>query len=352
MSRRNASQSTDADGSTIPGQDSFLDIVANIVGILILLVMVVGLRAARQEPAPPEPEATASVTPQARLEPLPSVSAEELNAAVEQSIAKRVELMRKVRKVAAAQEESAFRDAERVELTTFVVGLEQEIEARRQKMGQDERRDFDLTSKIGAAQHELERLTRERIALVSVEPEVKQVESLPTPLSMTVSDKELHLRLAGGHVQLLPIDALLDEAKRQFDNNLWRLENSNRVELAVGPIDGYRMKYRVRKYAYSTPQGAGTIARGEGWQIVPENEIQGETVADAVQANSQLLTGLRRASIGKRPTITVWTYPDSYEEFRELKAVLFEQGFSVASRPLPQGAKIGGSPNGTKSAAQ
>ncbi len=38
--RRRGSSSTEA-----PGQDSFLDIVANLVGILIILVMVVGARA-------------------------------------------------------------------------------------------------------------------------------------------------------------------------------------------------------------------------------------------------------------------------------------------------------------------
>src|SRR5437763_14696049 len=31
----------------MPGQDSFLDVITNIVGILILLVLVVGLRSAR-----------------------------------------------------------------------------------------------------------------------------------------------------------------------------------------------------------------------------------------------------------------------------------------------------------------
>jgi hypothetical protein len=38
--RRRGSSSSEA-----PGQDSFLDIVANLVGILIILVMVVGARA-------------------------------------------------------------------------------------------------------------------------------------------------------------------------------------------------------------------------------------------------------------------------------------------------------------------
>jgi hypothetical protein len=51
-------------------------------------------------------------------------------------------------------------------------------------------------------------------------------------------------------------------------------------------------------------------------------------------------------------TITVWTYPDSYPEFRQLKEHLYQRGFLSAARPLPHGHPIGGSPHGSKSAAQ
>ena len=39
-------------------------------------------------------------------------------------------------------------------------------------------------------------------------------------------------------------------------------------------------------------------------------------------------------------------------EQREVKKELYKQGFAVAGRPLPLGQSIGGSPDGTKSAAQ
>jgi len=54
----------------------------------------------------------------------------------------------------------------------------------------------------------------------------------------------------------------------------------------------------------------------------------------------------------ERTTITVWIYPESFEDFRRLKKDLFHLGFTTAARPLPEGMYIGGSPDGSRSAAQ
>ena len=53
-----------------------------------------------------------------------------------------------------------------------------------------------------------------------------------------------------------------------------------------------------------------------------------------------------------RATVTIWTYPDSFAEFRRLKKELYQLGFATAARPLPHDVPIGGSPQGTKSAAE
>jgi hypothetical protein len=46
------------------------------------------------------------------------------------------------------------------------------------------------------------------------------------------------------------------------------------------------------------------------------------------------------------------TYPESFGDFRTLKKALFDLGYTTAARPLPPGILIGGSPNGSRSAAQ
>ena len=88
----------------LPGQDSFLDIVANMVGILILLVMVVGLRAATSagEDIEPEPEQPAAVAVVEEPEPVdnqaasqseePVVTRDQLKQAVQLAVTSHADL--------------------------------------------------------------------------------------------------------------------------------------------------------------------------------------------------------------------------------------------------------------------
>jgi hypothetical protein len=52
------------------------------------------------------------------------------------------------------------------------------------------------------------------------------------------------------------------------------------------------------------------------------------------------------------PSVVIWLYTDSFDEFRPLKRALWEMGASVAVRPMQPGSLIGASPHGTKSSAQ
>jgi len=51
-------------------------------------------------------------------------------------------------------------------------------------------------------------------------------------------------------------------------------------------------------------------------------------------------------------TVTIWVYPDSFDDFRALKAELFRLGYLTAARPMPMGEPIAGSPSGHRSAAE
>jgi hypothetical protein len=51
-------------------------------------------------------------------------------------------------------------------------------------------------------------------------------------------------------------------------------------------------------------------------------------------------------------TVTVWVYPDSFAQFRTLKEELYKRGYLTASRPMPDGQPISGSPQGTYSTAE
>jgi hypothetical protein len=85
--------------------------------------------------------------------------------------------------------------------------------------------------------------------------------------------------------------------------------------------------------------------------VIPDPSFQGETPEQALQRGSRFAMALRTAS--QDASITFWTYPDSFGEFRELQAACQAEGFLVAGRPLPHGQNIMGDRRlGTRSAAQ
>src|SRR5258708_172039 len=110
----------------MPGQDSFLDVAANLVGILIILVMVVGAHAKNTfivGELPPAP-----TTPKVNV-----TAAEAAAADVERSMA---ELEGKINRQA---QEQAFREAERNQLQAVVLLAEQELAKSREAMTAEDR---------------------------------------------------------------------------------------------------------------------------------------------------------------------------------------------------------------------
>ena len=92
---------------------------------------------------------------------------------------------------------------------------------------------------------------------------------------------------------------------------------------------------------------------GEDWSALTEAVFQtpGPPLSEALRDGSGFLERLSGHD-PNRTTVTVWVYPDSFNEFRALKAELFRRGYLAAGRPMPAGHPIGGSPDGSRSAAQ
>lgn len=330
------------------GQDSFLDVIANIVGILILLVMVMGVRASYSKNPPP---VVATATNSEK-----QIGNDDVQQATQIAIAAEEDLRNLMERAVGVRQETLLREQERDLLNTIVVGAEQELSDRRSELSVEQQRDYDLRRQLGIAQQTLDDLTREQVSLLSYVPEVEQVESLPTPLAETVSGKEVHLRLYNGHVAHIPLDALLEEFKVHAENNLWRLRDQKLVASTVGPIENFRLRYYLQRTQFAIRNSSGleqqgTTIRLVKWELQPTSPQIGELVEQAVLPNSELLRSLRQY----RPdatTITIWTYPGSFNEFRTLKKALFDLGFATAGRPLPDGMPIAGSIHGSKSAAQ
>lgn len=335
--RRTAPAADDA-----PGQDSFLDVVANIVGILIILVMVVGVRAGQTRRAKMVHEA-ADRTRQI----------EEKRA---RAVSLQVNLQQLGRQACQVEQEIAAKRYERERWETLVLASEKELQRRRQALDDVAQADFDLKQEMASGQHELDRLTQEQISAEGETAESVTIENRPTPLSQTVLGEERHFQLRGGRIVLIPLEALLSKFTSTAQHKMWKLADRTELVDAVGPVGGFRLRYRLERceipHKVQLETGrTGSIVRLVRWELLPVANGLGEDVSEALAAGSQFRQALPAADRGKA-TVTIWTYPDSFGAIRVLKDELHRLGHAVAVRPLPDGMPIGGSPEGSRSAAQ
>ncbi|HUG69767.1 MAG TPA: hypothetical protein VMM76_18590 [Pirellulaceae bacterium] len=329
-----------------PGQDSFLDVVANLVGILIILVMVIGVRAK-----------------DAMLEAAPVVAKEEATAQAESDVADALKVAHAVeqdiqqltKKINQEAFEIEYRRKERDIIQLLTASAEQALAQKRDELDAEEQRQFDAQRELIAARAELSELESSVNAAEGSIPRTSIIEHLPTPMAKTVFGKEIHFQLSGGKLTYVPWDELVDKLQDEARQKMWRLKDATQITETIGPIGGFLMKYQLKRTQQSVTTRAGTAVQQrvelDNFVLLPVDATLGEPVAEGFLEGSKLHSVLMKNNPDKT-TITVWTYPDSFNEFRDLKQELFRRGYLTASRPMPEGVPIGGSPRGTRSAAQ
>ncbi len=323
--------------------DSFLDIVASVVSIMIILVVIEGTRIKN---APLDSALLGGVAP--------AVTGLEKDQASEQSV--EGDVLKLAAEIERVKREAAARGVQRDLLATYVSAAEHEISARREQMSEKERARFDLTRKLAESRRQLENLEQSREQVETTEPEPIVVESYPTPISRAVDDNEAHFQLRGGRVVAIPLDTLIQQLKADASRQAYKLSDQSELTDTVGPAGGFRLRYTMERkdvspeMSLATGRG-GAYARLKRWTLIPVADDMGEPINQALAAGSAFRETLARHRAG-RITITLWIYPDSYEAFRLLRKELYRLGYAVAARPLPEGVPISGSPEGSKSAAQ
>ena len=336
------------------GSDSFLDVVANVVGILIILMVLAGIRAktapvnlTEEEPAP------AAATPLVVVaEPVDdeakAARQRELGALQSQSDSLQQELDR-LRQAANDNEskltELQTQDAvQRNRIAALASNLEGEVAA---LQGNQQEADL-LEAAVYAVRVRLKKRQAEVAAAEKQPNRVEQLQHRITPVSRVIreNEAELHFRCIGGAVTTVPIEDLVDRMKGQMERQREVILRLKKYSGSVGPVRGW-----VLNYVVETQQQLGMIrASVSQFELLPEADLAGERSDVALRPDSAFRNELRKAEPGS--TITFWVYPDSFVLFRKLQALAHREGFTVAARPLPEGTPIMGSPNGSRSAAQ
>lgn len=336
----------------MPGQDAFLDVLTNMVGIIILLVVVIGLRTTR-------------ATVQAAVDQVQVASPDEdpealaqLETARSSALAAESEVKSLIRQTLEINSETALREQERTYLTTFVAAVEQELNDRRSALSAEQQAAFDLRRRLSESQAMLEDLSREQISLISQPTEVEAIENQPTPLARRSNGREVILQLKDGYVAEIPRE-LVQATIHDVMENVWRLKDRPEFTGSVGPINGFRVRYLVgmvaagqRRIDPNVPGAAkmAEMARPEliWYEIIPEQSPLGEPVAQAIEPNSMFHQVLRENPAGTS-AVVIAVYPDSIRELHQLKRVLYAAGYATAEVPCIAGRPIKGSPHAPRS---
>ena len=184
----------------MPGQDAFLDVLTNMVGIIILLVVVMGLRSSRAATASLGEDHAAIAAAAAR-----AAAENELRDAHRDMLRSRHEMQQAMERAVSRSPRNVAAPEERQYLTTYVAAFGQELNDRRTTLTTEEQRDFDLRRQLVEAQTSLEDLSREQVTLLSQPAEAEVLENRPTPITKQLSEKELFLQLVGDHVAVIPL---------------------------------------------------------------------------------------------------------------------------------------------------
>ncbi len=327
------------------GEDSLLDVIANLVGVLIILVAIAS---------------ACSHTALIRNSEVVQESESAL-AAAEEELETETDRAAKVREGFLDIEDRLGRirqATQMLESTRNQLLVEQELI--RRKMAEESVQSNPLASEIVDARMNLDRmksqltrLEQRRSATAIVDKDRKQIVHYPAPIAKTVFSDEIHFRLSGGRIEFVPLDELLDQMKARWQNELTPIQAGHLITATAGPVAGFVMEYSLNAQVVGSSSSGSQQVQVElqNFSVVPETSITGEPVATAVMADSRFFTRLQRLK-PERTTVSIWVYPDSFAEYQLLREHLRQRGFQTAAWPIEFGQQISGGPNGMRTNAQ
>jgi len=323
------------------GEDAFLDTIANLVGILIILVVIVGSRS----------YATAKIAVEQEIKS----KVGELESPLGKSKNLDQDLQKQYDELRSYDLEINYRDAERMAILDRVTVAEKLVGEELENINQSARERIETEQEMSELEKQLANLLQQQGDIQSIEQSTAILQHLPTPMAKTVFGRELHVMMRGNKTAVIPWERLISLLKSEARRSAERNSQKDRFVNQLGPVDGFLMTYGLKSQSGIMSDGSSTrLARTielEKFELEPTADVIYESVAETMAAGGRLRLELASYT-AQHTTVTVWVYPDSFNEFRILKEKLFTVGFLCAARPLPFNVRIGASPRGSASTAQ
>ena len=351
------------------GHDAFLDIVANLVGILVILIMVLGVRAQnawqvsmadRETDDQATQRSAEHESTDAPLEPATdAIGSDELIATTNVSAPQPLPDFATPRALAESIRADAHEIDQHIEVVERNIALqkhrrdrlllqvserEQALSEQRVQLSQQELEAEKIKTELAAATTKLAHLQQQSTTYLSrsTEPETEIITHRPTPLAKKVLGEEEFFQLADRRIVHVPMNGFFDDLKDRLENQSWKLRNVESIADVLPPRDSFYMKYtfRRRKRLIDTPHGPRP---GFGLEyrclILAERRDLGEPVPVALKPGSAFRSRVEALN-PQDVTIRVVVYPDCFSDFQQIKTFLWEQGFSISAQPLPNGNPI------------
>lgn len=362
------------------GSDSFLDIIANLVGILVILIVLAGLRAAQvsvvleesevaavsedASPVPgltppksdaPKSDASAKIARvkkvPTRVLPNPEATLGEHSVPVEIAESQRQELLAVVKgleaRLATLPVESALNDLKAVQtelaattrqLPTLQQRLAREDAIRRRSL--IEATEFD--AEYQALRKQLVEVNRTFEELKTAERPVEEFELRINPVGRRGRGEELLFRIEKGRIIHLPAAALFGKAELQ-SGRLTPLTGASDLESGtVGPLNGVTLDYETQVIATMVPTSSGSSTYALRKLMRGTMRVTRLSAAEDWKDSIKDDGSVSRLMLAAPPNAfaRLFVAPDSFEAARRVAAFIRTLGHGVATMPIESGTDI------------
>jgi hypothetical protein len=332
--------------------DSFLDVVANVVGIIIRLILVVWVSARSYESV--KKYATLAARTGAVVAPKSSdvtpAGMESSERELQELQARLAEALDRIGLLDRKIDEEAHTQSQLYTQASAVTQRRKALAHSQMAVPQ-----IDVTSL-----HERERMLEERISALEKLSPVRHELRYRTPVSRPVQAEEIFFECRAGRVSFIDMTALTADIRRNMDRMRSELRDQWQVNAVTDSVGAFRLQYTLERDralpeavepAGPPERHSGFRLSLSGWTVEPTRDDRGEELRLALNPGSEFHRIVDQLDPSQN-AVTFWVYPDSFALYRTLRDVLYDRGLMVAGRPLPVGVPIMCSRQGTVSRGQ
>jgi hypothetical protein len=332
--------------------DSFLDVVANVVGIIIRLILVVWVSARSYESvqkyAALAAQRGATVAPETR-----GVSPATIDKSKRELQQLQGRLAEALDRIGLLGHEIEAEEQTQRQLHAQTAALVQHRRALAQSESPPPAVDVE-------SYRRRERILEERVKALEKLPPIRHELRYRTPVSRPVQAEEVFFECRAGRVSFIDLTALTADIQRNMERMRSGLRDQWQVSTVTDSVGAFRLQYTLQRDR-GLPEAiepAGPPDRSAGfrfslcaWVVEPVRDERGEDLRVAMSPSSEFHRIVDQLDPAQH-AVTFWVYPDSFALYRTLRDVLYDRGLMVAGRPLPNGIPIMFSRQGTISRGQ